>query len=50
MNKVNGIVNGLKFVLKYGIYLMALVKIIEFAIETLTSIDTKEQLKSQPNE
>jgi hypothetical protein len=47
MNKVNGIVNGLKFVLKYGIYLMALVKIIEFAIETLTAIDTKENLKTE---
>ncbi|MFV8343917.1 hypothetical protein [Flavobacterium sp. XS2P39] len=50
MNKVNGIVNGLKFVLKYGIYLMALVKIIEFAIETLTAIDGKETAKTQLNE
>lgn len=47
MNKVNGIVNGLKFVLKYGIYLMAVVKIVEYAIETLTAIENKEISKNE---
>lgn len=45
MKKVSGIVNGLKFVLKYAVYAMAIIKIVEFAITTLDSIEepkTKE--------
>lgn len=39
MKKVSGIVNGLKFVLKYAVYAMAIIKIVEFAINTLDGID-----------
>lgn len=38
MNKVNGAINGLKFVLKFGVYIMAIVKIVEFAVATLEEI------------
>lgn len=39
MKKVTGIVNGLKFVLKYAVYVMAIIKIVEYAITTLDQID-----------
>jgi hypothetical protein len=42
MKKVSGIINGLKFVLKYTVYIMALIKIIEFAISTLDEIGEKD--------
>ena len=46
MNKINGIVNGLKFVLKFGVYIMAIITIIEFAIKTLDEIPKKETEKN----
>lgn len=45
MKRVSGIVNGLKFVLKYTVYIMAIIKIIEFAISTLDEIGEKEAPK-----
>lgn len=51
MNKINGIVNGLKFVLKFGVYIMAIVKIIEFAIATLDEVNPEKQpVKTVENE
>lgn len=46
MNKVNGIINGLKFVLKYGVYITAIITIIKFAIDTFESIEQKDEKKS----
>lgn len=42
MKKATGIINGLKFVLKYGVYVMAIIKIVEFAINTLDEIDNSK--------
>jgi hypothetical protein len=42
MKKVSGIVNGLKFVLKYAVYVMAIIKIVEFAISTLNEIEEQK--------
>lgn len=47
MKKVSGIINGLRFVLKYAVYVMAIIKIVEFAITTLDEID---EPKKQENE
>jgi len=46
MKKVTGIVNGLKFVLKYAVYVMAIIKIVEFAITTLSEIDQEKTEKN----
>jgi hypothetical protein len=51
MNKFKGIANGLKFVLKFGVYIMAIIKIVEFAIATLEDIEPKsEEPKKVENE
>jgi hypothetical protein len=46
MKKVSSIVNGLKFVLKYTVYIMAIIKIIEFAISTLDGLDETKSIKT----
>ena len=43
MNRLGGVIGTLKFVLKFGVYIMAIVKIIEFAIETLDAIEPKQE-------
>lgn len=53
MQKLGGIVGGLKFVLKYAVYIMALIKIVEFAITTIDEVDNKQpqkETKSLSNE
>lgn len=45
MKKVSSIVNGLKFVLKYAVYVMAIIKIVEFAISTLNEIEEPKNEK-----
>ncbi|MFV8344584.1 hypothetical protein [Flavobacterium sp. ZB4P13] len=47
MNKINGIVNGLKFVLKFGVYIMAIVKIVEFAVATLEELKPQKKLEDE---
>jgi hypothetical protein len=47
MKKVTGIVNGLKFVLKYTVYIMAIIKIIEFSITTLDGLDDSKPVKNE---
>ncbi|MDI5895831.1 hypothetical protein [Flavobacterium algoritolerans] len=50
MNKVNGIINGLKFVLKYGVYITAIITIVKFAIDTFEAIEQKDAPKTLENE
>lgn len=51
MKKLGGLVNGLKFVLKYSIYVMAVIKIVEFAIQTISEVDGQiEPKESKENE
>ena len=50
MKKVSGLVNGLKFVLKYAVYVMAVIKIVEFAIDTLNGIESSDDKKESINE
>ena len=45
MKKLSGIVNGLKFVLKYAVYVMAIIKIIEYAITTLDELEQPKIIK-----
>jgi hypothetical protein len=49
MGKLTGIVNGLKFALKYAVVILAVVKIIEFAIKTFEDIAPKEEKTEQEN-
>jgi hypothetical protein len=50
MNKVNGIINGLKFLLKYGVYITAVIAIVKFAIDTFEAIEQKEAVKKLESE
>jgi hypothetical protein len=50
MKKLGGLVGSLKFVLKYAIYVMAVIKIVEFAIATLNEVETAETPKIAENE
>jgi hypothetical protein len=50
MKRISGIVGGLKTILKYGVYIMAIIKIGEFAIETLEGIDSSKDAKKAENE
>lgn len=50
MKKLGGLVGGLKFVLKYAIYVMAVVKIVEFAIATLDEVESADKSKKIENE
>ncbi|WP_189337132.1 hypothetical protein [Flavobacterium laiguense] len=51
MKKFTGIVGGLKTFLKYGVYIMAIIKIVEFAISTLDEIGGDEKvLKEHPKD
>lgn len=50
MGKVTGIINGLKFILKYAVMIVAVVKIIEFAIATFAEIEPKDEKKVVENE
>jgi hypothetical protein len=45
MKKVSGIVGGLKFILKYAVYITALIKIVQFAIATIDEIKDQEEPK-----
>jgi hypothetical protein len=47
MKKVNGIVNLLKVVLKYGVYFTALIKVVDFAIETFEAIDPPKTAENE---
>jgi len=50
MGKVVGIINGLKFVLKFGVIIVAIVKVVEFAIQTFEDLGIKEDEKKKENE
>lgn len=51
MNKLSGLLNGLKKVAKISVYLLAFVKILDFAIATLDDINPKpEEQKELENE
>ena len=51
MNKLNGLLNGLKKVAKISVYVLAFVKILDFAISTLDEINPKpEEQKEVENE
>lgn len=50
MKKLGGIVGGLKFVLKYAVYVMAIIKIVEFSITTLNEVESSEEKKIETNE
>jgi hypothetical protein len=52
MKKLGGIVGGLKFVLKYAVYVMAIIKIVEFSITTINEIEgtPEDEKKLETNE
>lgn len=50
MKKLGGIVGGLKFVLKYAVYVMAIIKIVEFSITTLNEVESSEEKKEVTDE
>jgi len=40
-------ISGLKTAVKYGAFVMALIKVIEFAVETFESINTEKPTKDE---
>lgn len=51
MNRLEGLLNGLKKISKISVYVLAFVKILEFSIATLDEISPKpEEQKTVENE
>jgi hypothetical protein len=42
MTKFEKLLNGLKTISKFGVYALAIFKIVEFAIKTIEDLDPKE--------
>jgi hypothetical protein len=47
MKQLNGIVNLLKIMLKYGVYFTALFKVVDFAIVTFEAIDPPKPVENE---
>lgn len=50
MKKLGGVIGGLKFILKYTVYVMAIIKIVQYAITTLDEVDGTEPKIQEANE